>query len=149
MSRDFRSGHQPSALLLTLMEEFAVREEALVVAICAALESDVSWLSDEEILEFLTDAGLAEPGLNRLIRAVYQTLHLQTHFTAGVKEVRAWIIHVGDTASQASSMAILRRASSALSDRLRRLPRWQERGGREGNEYAVQNGDVRHFRFNV
>ena len=113
------------------------------------LESDVLGLSDEEILEFMTDAGLAEPGLNRLIRAAHRILRLPTYVTAGVKEARAWTIYVGGPAPPASSMAILRRASSALSDRCGRLPRLQERGGREGNEYAVPNGDVRHVRFNV
>jgi ribosome-binding ATPase YchF (GTP1/OBG family) len=131
MSREFRSVYQPYGFLFTRMEEFVVREEAPVVAICAALESDISGLSDEERLEFLADAGLAEPGLNRLIRAAYQILRLQTYLAAGMKKVRAWTIHVGDTASQASSMAILRGASSALSGRLRRLPRLQGRGGRE------------------
>src|SRR4030065_54118 len=71
---------------------------------CAALESEISGLSDEEKLEFLTDAGMAEPGLNRLIRTAYQVLGLQTYFTAGVKEVRAWTIHVGDTAPQAAGV---------------------------------------------
>lgn len=91
-------------LLLARMEAFAAGEGAPVVDICAALESEISVLSDDERQEFLADVGLAEPGLNRLIRAASQLLGLQTYFTAGVKEVRAWTIHVGDTAPQAAGV---------------------------------------------
>jgi ribosome-binding ATPase YchF (GTP1/OBG family) len=90
--------------LLTRMEEFAAGEGAPVVAICAALESEISELSDDEKREFLADVGLTEPGLNRLIRVAYQLLGLQTYFTAGPKEVRAWTIHIGDTAPQAAGV---------------------------------------------
>ena len=76
--------------LLTRVEDYAAQEGAPVVAICAAFESEIAVLSDEEKQEFLADIGMKEPGLNRLIRAAYQLLGLQTYFTAGVKEVRAW-----------------------------------------------------------
>ncbi|MGC3975578.1 MAG: DUF933 domain-containing protein [Nitrospira sp.] len=82
--------------LLMRVEDYAAQEGAPVVAICAALESEIAVLSDEEKQEFLADIGMKEPGLNRLIRAAYQLLGLQTYFTAGVKEVRAWTIHIGD-----------------------------------------------------
>ncbi|MBP8116397.1 MAG: redox-regulated ATPase YchF, partial [Nitrospira sp.] len=90
--------------LLARVETYAAQEGAPVVAICAALESEIAVLSDDEKREFLTDIGMTEPGLNRLIRAAYQLLGLQTYFTAGVKEVRAWTIHIGDTAPQAAGV---------------------------------------------
>ena len=146
--------------LLTRMEEFAAREGAPVVAICAALESEISGLSDDEKLEFLTDAGMAEPGLNRLIRTAYQVLGLQTYFTAGVKEVRAWTIHVGDTAPQAAGVihgdfekGFIRAEVISYDDFIacKGEAGAKEKGKMrlEGKEYVVQNGDVMHFRFNV
>ena len=121
--------------LLTRMEEFAAREGAPVVAICAALESEISELSDDEKREFLADVGMAEPGLNRLIRAAYQLLGLQTYFTAGVKEVRAWTIHIGDTAPQAAGVihgdfekGFIRAEVIGYDD----LHRLQGRSGRQG-----------------
>ncbi|MEO5956185.1 MAG: DUF933 domain-containing protein, partial [Nitrospiraceae bacterium] len=146
--------------LLTRMEEFAVREGAPVVAICAALESEISGLSDEEKMEFLTDAGMAEPGLNRLIRAAFQLLGLQTYFTAGVKEVRAWTIHIGDTAPQAAGVihgdfekGFIRAEVIGYDDFIacKGEAGAKEKGKMrlEGKEYVVQNGDVMHFRFNV
>ena len=90
--------------LLARLEKFAASEGAPVVAICAALESEISELADEDKIEFLADIGLTEPGLNRLIRVAYKLLGLQTYFTAGVKEVRAWTIHTGDTAPQAAGV---------------------------------------------
>jgi len=146
--------------LLTRMEEFAAREGAPVVAICAALESEISGLSDEEKVEFLTDAGMAEPGLNRLIRTAYQVLGLQTYFTAGVKEVRAWTIHIGDTAPQAAGVihgdfekGFIRAEVISYDDFItcKGEAGAKEKGKMrlEGKEYVVQNGDVMHFRFNV
>jgi GTP-binding protein YchF len=146
--------------LLTRMEEFAVREGAPVVAICAALESEISGLSEEEKQEFLADAGLAEPGLNRLIRAAYQLLGLQTYFTAGPKEVRAWTIHIGDTAPQAAGVihgdfekGFIRAEVIGYDDFVacKGEAGAKEKGKMrlEGKEYVVQNGDVTHFRFNV
>ena len=90
--------------LLAQLEEFAAREGAPVVAICAELESEISELADADKKEFLADVGLDEPGLNRLVRVAYKLLGLQTYFTAGVKEVRAWTIHIGDTAPQAAGV---------------------------------------------
>ena len=142
------------------MEEYAAREGAPVVPICAALESEIAELPDEDKEVFLADLNLEEPGLNRLIRAAYQLLGLQTYFTAGVKEVRAWTISKGDTAPQAAA-----RDPYRFRERLhpRRGHRYDdfiackgEQGAKEagkmrleGKEYVVKDGDVMHFRFNV
>ncbi len=146
--------------LLTRVEEYAAREGAPVVAICAALESEIAVLSDEEKREFLVDIGMTEPGLNRLIRAAYQLLGLQTYFTAGVKEVRAWTIHIGDTAPQAAGVihgdfekGFIRAEVIGYDDYIacKGEVGAKEKGKMrlEGKEYVVQNGDVMHFRFNV
>ena len=90
--------------LLDRVRQHAAKEGAPVVAICAALEAQIAELSDEDKEVFLADMGLSEPGLNRLIRTGYDLLGLQTYFTAGVKEVRAWTIHKGDTAPQAAGV---------------------------------------------
>jgi ribosome-binding ATPase YchF (GTP1/OBG family) len=117
-------------------------------------------LSDADKQEFLTDAGLAEPGLNRLIRTGYNLLGLQTYFTAGVKEVRAWTIHKGDTAPQAAGVihndferGFIRAEVIAFEDFVKYKG---EQGAKdagkmrvEGKEYVVHDGDVMHFRFNV
>ncbi len=146
--------------LLTRVEEFAAREGAPVVAICAALESEIAVLSDEEKQEFLADIGMKEPGLNRLIRAAYQLLGLQTYFTAGVKEVRAWTIHIGDTAPQAAGVihgdfekGFIRAEVIGYDDYIacKGETGAKEKGKMrlEGKEYVVRDGDVMHFRFNV
>ncbi|MDR4479857.1 MAG: redox-regulated ATPase YchF [Nitrospira sp.] len=146
--------------LLTRVEEYAAHEGAPVVAICAALESEIAVLSDEEKREFLVDIGMTEPGLNRLIRAAYQLLGLQTYFTAGVKEVRAWTIHIGDTAPQAAGVihgdfekGFIRAEVIGYDDYIacKGEAGAKEKGKMrlEGKEYVVQNGDVMHFRFNV
>ena len=146
--------------LLTRVEEYAAKEGAPVVAICAALESEIAVLSDEEKKEFLADTGMTEPGLNRLIRAAYQLLGLQTYFTAGVKEVRAWTIHVGDTAPQAAGVihgdfekGFIRAEVISYDDYIacKGEAGAKEKGKMrlEGKEYIVQDGDVMHFRFNV
>ena len=146
--------------LLTRLEEFAAREGAPVVAICAALESEISELSDEDKIEFLADVGLAEPGLNRLIRVAYKLLGLQTYFTAGVKEVRAWTIHIGDTAPQAAGVihndfehGFIRAEVISYEDFIacKGEAGAKEKGKMrlEGKDYLVQDGDVMHFRFNV
>lgn len=146
--------------LLTRVQEFAAREGAPVVAICAALESEISGLTDDEKKEFLADIGLEEPGLNRLIRTAYELLNLQTYFTAGVKEVRAWTIHVGDTAPQAAGVihgdfeqGFIRAEVIGYNDYIacKGETGAKEKGKMrlEGKEYVVQNGDVMHFRFNV
>jgi GTP-binding protein YchF len=146
--------------LLDRLEEFASKEGAPVVAICAALESEIAELSDEDKKEFLADVGLEEPGLNRLIRVAYKLLGLQTYFTAGVKEVRAWTIHVGDTAPQAAGVihndfehGFIRAQTIAYGDF---ISCGGEAGAKEkgkmrveGKEYVVNDGDVMHFLFNV
>jgi GTP-binding protein YchF len=146
--------------LLDRLEEFASKEGAPVVAICAALESEIAELSDEDKKEFLADVGLEEPGLNRLIRVAYKLLGLQTYFTAGVKEVRAWTIHVGDTAPQAAGVihndfehGFIRAQTIAYDDF---ISCGGEAGAKEkgkmrveGKEYVVHDGDVMHFLFNV
>jgi GTP-binding protein YchF len=146
--------------LLTRVEEFAASEGAPVVAICAALESEIAALSDEDKLEFLADTGMTEPGLNRLIRAAYNLLGLQTYFTAGEKEVRAWTIHVGDTAPKAAGVihgdfekGFIRAEVIGYDDYIayRGEAGAKDKGKMrlEGKEYVVQDGDVMHFRFNV
>lgn len=146
--------------LLTRVEEFAAREGAPVVPISAALESEIAILPDEEKQLFLADIGMAEPGLNRLIRAAYQLLGLQTYFTAGPKEVRAWTIHVGDTAPQAAGVihgdfekGFIRAEVISYEDFMacKGEAGAKEKGKMrlEGKDYVVKDGDVMHFRFNV
>src|SRR5690606_27767415 len=89
---------------LEAVREYAARENAPVVAVCAAVEAEIAVLDDEDRDAFLADMGMDEPGLNRVIRAAYTLLGLQTYFTAGVKEVRAWTIRVGDTAPKAAGV---------------------------------------------
>lgn len=146
--------------LLERVKEFAAAENAPVVPICATLESEIAELSDEDKKVFLADLGLAEPGLNRLVRAGYELLGLQTYFTAGVKEVRAWTIHKGDTAPQAAGVihtdfekGFIRAEVINYDDF---ITYHGEHGAKEagkmrleGKEYIVKDGDVMHFRFNV
>ncbi len=146
--------------LLKRVQEYASQEGAPVVAICAALESEIAELSDEDKQIFLADIGLEEPGLNRLIRAAYQLLGLQTYFTAGVKEVRAWTIHKGDTAPQAAAVihtdfekGFIRAEVISYDDFIAcKGEQGAKEAGKmrlEGKEYVVKDGDVMHFRFNV
>jgi len=146
--------------LLQRVEAYAAKEGAPVVAICASLESEIAELDDADKIEFLKDAGLEEPGLNRLIRAAYQLLGLQTYFTAGVKEVRAWTIHKGDTAPQAAAVihtdfekGFIRAEVIAFDDFIAyKGEHGAKEAGKmrlEGKEYIVKDGDVMHFRFNV
>ena len=146
--------------LLDRVREFAAVEGAPVVAICAALEAEMVDLSDEDKRAFLEDVGLDEPGLNRVIRAAYELLGLETYFTAGVKEVRAWTIHKGDTAPQAAGVihtdfekGFIRAEVIAFGDfiALGGESKCKEAGKMrlEGKEYVVRDGDVMHFRFNV
>jgi GTP-binding protein YchF len=146
--------------LLARLEEFAAKEGAPVVPICAALEAEIAELSDEDKKDFLADIGQQEPGLNRVIRTGYKLLGLQTYFTAGVKEVRAWTIHKGDTAPQAAGVihndferGFIRAEVISFDDFVKYKG---EQGAKdagkmrvEGKEYVVQDGDVMHFRFNV
>jgi GTP-binding protein YchF len=146
--------------LLDRVREHAAREGAPVVAICAATEAQIADLPDEDKMVFLADMGLEEPGLNRLIRAAFDLLGLQTYFTAGEKEVRAWTIHKGDTAPQAAAVihtdferGFIRAEVIAFDDYVSLKG---EHGAKdagkmrlEGKEYVVRDGDVMHFRFNV
>ena len=135
-------------------------EGAQVVPVCAAIEEELSQLEDDERLEFLADLGLDEPGLNRVIRAGYALLGMQTYFTAGVKEVRAWQVHKGATAPQAAGVihtdfekGFIRAETIAFDDFIKyRGEAGAKEAGRlrlEGKDYIVQEGDVLHFRFNV
>ena len=146
--------------LLDKVRAYAAAENAPVVAICAALESEIAELSDEDKKVFLEDIGLAEPGLNRLVRAAYDLLGLQTYFTAGVKEVRAWTIHKGDTAPQAAGVihtdfekGFIRAEVISYDDFIAcNGEQGAKEAGKmrlEGKEYIVRDGDVMHFRFNV
>ena len=146
--------------LLAAVETHAAREKAPVVAFCAALEAEIADLSDEEKQVFLEDMELTEPGLNRLIHAGYDLLGLQTYFTAGVKEVRAWTIHKGDTAPQAAGVihtdfehGFIRAEVIAYAEFIAcKGEQGAKEAGKmrlEGKEYVVRDGDVMHFRFNV
>ena len=146
--------------LLEQVEDYVAKEGAPVVVICAALEAEIAELSDEDKRIFLADTKLEEPGLNRLIRAAYQLLGLQTYFTAGVKEVRAWTIHKGDTAPKAAAVihtdfekGFIRAEVIAYEDF---IIYGGEQGSKEagklrleGKEYVVRDGDVMNFLFNV
>ncbi|QWP78876.1 redox-regulated ATPase YchF [Lysobacter sp. K5869] len=138
----------------------AVAEGAQVVPVSAAIEEELSQLDDADRDTFLADLGLDEPGLNRLIRAGYALLGLQTYFTAGVKEVRAWTVKAGSTAPQAAAVihtdfekGFIRAETIAYDDFIKYKGESGARdAGRlrlEGKEYRVQEGDVLHFRFNV
>ncbi len=138
----------------------AASEGAEIVAICAQIESEIAELDEDEKVEFLADLGMEEPGLNRVIRAGYELLGLQTYFTAGVKEVRAWTVPVGATAPQAAGVihtdfekGFIRAEVTAYDDFITHKG---EQGAKdagkwrlEGKDYVVANGDVIHFRFNV
>ncbi|MCP5344179.1 MAG: redox-regulated ATPase YchF [Pseudomonadales bacterium] len=145
---------------LDRVREIAEAEGASVVPICNKLEAEIAELEDEEKLEFLQELGMEEPGLDRVIRAGYALLGLQTYFTAGVKEVRAWTVRVGATAPQAAGVihtdfekGFIRAEVMSYEDFIqfkgeqgcKDAGRWRL----EGKEYVVQDGDVIHFRFNV
>jgi GTP-binding protein YchF len=146
--------------LLERVKAYAAKEKAPVVAVSAKLEAEIADLSAEEKEMFLADMGMTEPGLDRVIHATYDLLGLQTYFTAGEKEVRAWTIHKGDTAPQAAGAihtdfekGFIRAEVIAYDDyiRLGGEAKSKEAGKMrlEGKEYVVQDGDVMHFRFNV
>ncbi|GAB6140741.1 redox-regulated ATPase YchF [Methylosoma difficile] len=146
--------------MLDSVREFATKEGAMVVPICAAIEAEIAQLDEDEKKEFLEDLGLEEPGLNRVVRAGYQLLNLATYFTAGVKEVRAWTIPVGASAPQAAGVihtdfekGFIRAEVISYEDFIANKG---EQGAKdagkwrlEGKEYTVKDGDVMHFRFNV
>ncbi|MCB1963564.1 MAG: redox-regulated ATPase YchF [Rhodocyclaceae bacterium] len=138
----------------------AAAEGAPVVAVCAKIEAELADLDDDDKQAFLDDLGLEEPGLNRVIRAGYRLLGLQTYFTAGVKEVRAWTVHVGATAPQAAGVihtdfehGFIRAQTIAFDDFVAcRGEQGAKEAGKmrvEGKDYVVRDGDVMHFLFNV
>ena len=146
--------------LLELVKAHAAKEGAPVTAICAKIEAEIADLDDADKEIFLTDIGMTEPGLNRLIRSAYTLLGLETYFTAGVKEVRAWTVHKGSTAPQAAGVihtdferGFIRAEVIAFNDfvTLGGEAKSKEAGKMrlEGKEYIVKDGDVMHFRFNV
>jgi GTP-binding protein YchF len=146
--------------LLENVREFAAREGAPVVAVCAKVEAEIADLSDEDKSVFLEDMGMHEPGLNRVIRAGYQLLGLLTYFTAGPKEVRAWTVSTGATAPQAAGVihtdfekGFIRAETIAFDDYVKfKGETGAKEAGKmrlEGKEYVVHDGDVMHFRFNV
>ncbi len=145
---------------LDAVRAIAEAEGSVVVPVCAAIEAEIAQLDDADKGEFLAELGLDEPGLNRVIRAGYELLDLQTYFTAGVKEVRAWTVKVGATAPQAAAVihtdfekGFIRAEVVAYDDFVacggedgaKKAGKWRL----EGKEYVVQDGDVMHFRFNV
>ena len=145
---------------LTAVQEYAKAENAPVVAVCAAIEAEIADLDDEDKEVFLADMGMEEPGLNRVIRAAYNLLGLQTYFTAGVKEVRAWTIRVGDTAPKAAGVihtdferGFIRAQTIAFEDFIKfKGEQGAKEAGKmraEGKEYVVKDGDVLNFLFNV
>ncbi len=145
---------------LDRLKDYAARQNAPVVAICAKTEAELADMADEDRALFLAEMGQDEPGLNRLIRAAFTLLGLQTYFTAGVKEVRAWTIHIGDTAPQAAGVihtdferGFIRAQTIAFDDY---VAHGGEQGAKdagkmraEGKEYVVRDGDVMNFLFNV
>ncbi len=145
---------------LDLVRERAAGEGAVVVAICASIEAEIAELCEEEKGEFMADLGLEEPGLDRVIRAGYELLGLQTYFTAGEKEVRAWTVKIGATAPQGAGVihtdferGFIRAEVIGYDDYIanngesgaKEAGKWRL----EGKDYIVQDGDVIHFRFNV
>lgn len=145
---------------LDIVKRIAEEEGAIVVAICNKLESEIAELDDDDKAEFLADLGMEEAGLDRVIRAGYELLGLQTYFTAGVKEVRAWTIRKGATAPQAAGVihtdfekGFIRAEVIAFNDFIagngeqgaKEAGKWRL----EGKEYIVKDGDIIHFRFNV
>ena len=145
---------------LDRLRAYAESQKAPVVAICAKTEAEMAEMSDEDKEIFLADMGQTEPGLNRLIRSAFKLLGLQTYFTAGVKEVRAWTIHIGDTAPQAAGVihtdferGFIRAQTISFDDFVAYKG---EQGAKdagkmraEGKEYVVKDGDVMNFLFNV
>jgi GTP-binding protein YchF len=145
---------------LDRLREYAAKQGAPVVAICAKIEADLAEMDDEDKKMFLAEIGQDEPGLNRLIRAAFKLLGLQTYFTAGVKEVRAWTIHIGDTGPQAAGVihtdfekGYIRAQTISFADYIAYKG---EQGAKdagkmraEGKEYVVKDGDVMNFLFSA
>ena len=146
--------------LLAAVEAHAAKEGAPVVSVCAAMEAEIADLSGEDKRVFLEDMGVTEPGLDRVIHAGYKLLGLETYFTVGPKEVRAWTIHHGDTAPKAAGVihtdfekGFIRAEVTAYDDFMAcKGEQGAKEAGKmrlEGKEYVVKDGDVMHFRFNV
>ncbi|TAN12684.1 MAG: redox-regulated ATPase YchF, partial [Burkholderiaceae bacterium] len=146
--------------LLERLKAHAAAQHAPVVAICAKLEADMADMSDDDKAVFLEGMGQTEPGLNRLIRAAFKLLGLQTYFTAGPKEVRAWTIHVGDLAPAAAGVihgdferGFIRAQTIAFDDYVQfKGEHGAKEAGKmraEGKDYVVRDGDVMNFLFNV
>ena len=146
--------------LLDKVRDFAATEKAPVVAVCARTEAEIADLDEEDKEMFLEDMGMSEPGLNRVIRAGYNLLGLQTYFTAGVKEVRAWTIHKGDTAPKAAGVihtdferGFIRAQTISYEDYITyKGEKGAQEAGKmraEGKDYIVADGDVMNFLFNV
>ncbi|WP_133651151.1 redox-regulated ATPase YchF [Paraburkholderia flava] len=145
---------------LDAVRRHAEAENSPVVAVCAAIEAEIADLADEDKEVFLSDMGMEEPGLSRVIRAAFKLLGLQTYFTAGVKEVRAWTIHIGDTAPQAAGVihtdferGFIRAQTIGFADYVAyKGEHGAKEAGKmraEGKEYVVHDGDVMNFLFNV
>jgi GTP-binding protein YchF len=145
---------------LDRVRELAKLEHAIVVPVCAAIESEIAQLEEADRADFLRELHLDEPGLNRVIRGAYALLGLQTYFTAGVKEVRAWTVYRGSTAPQAAGVihtdfekGFIRAEVISYEDFIacKGEAGAKEHGKMrlEGKEYLVREGDVMHFRFNV
>ena len=146
--------------LLDKIVELGKKENAPVVSICAKIEAEISDLEDEDKALFLEELGLTEPGLDRVVRAAYALLGLETYFTAGVKEVRAWTVRKGSTAPQAAGVihtdferGFIRAEVIGFEDFVaNKGEQGSKEAGKmrlEGKEYIVKDGDVMHFRFNV
>jgi GTP-binding protein YchF len=146
--------------LLAAVEKRAVGEGAVVVAVCAAMEAEIAQLDEADRADFLKELGLAEPGLDRVIRGGYTLLGLLTYFTAGPKETRAWTVRKGSTAPQAAGVihtdfehGFIRAEVIAFADYIAgKGEAGAKEAGKlrlEGKEYIVKEGDVMHFRFNV
>ncbi len=142
------------------LKAYAQADKAEIVHICAALESEIAELDDADKIAFLADMGMSEPGLNRVIRAGFRQLGLQTYFTAGVKEVRAWTVPIGATAPQAAGVIHTDFERGFIRAEVIKYDEYIHYQGEskakeagkmrlEGKEYVVQDGDVVHFRFNV
>ena len=145
---------------LDIVKEIADKEGAVVVAVCAEIESELSEMDDEDRAEFMAEMGLTEPGLNRVINSGYALLHLQTYFTAGVKEVRAWTVKQNATAPQAAGVIHTDFEKGFIRAEVIAFDHFIEFNGEagakeagkwrlEGKDYLVKDGDVVHFRFNV
>ncbi|MFC3120615.1 redox-regulated ATPase YchF [Agaribacter flavus] len=145
---------------LEQVKAIAEAENAVVVSVCAAIEADIAELDEEDKADFMEELGLDEPGLNRVIRAGYDLLTLQTYFTAGVKEVRAWTYPTGATAPQAAGKIHTDFEKGFIRAEIVGYDDYIEHNGEqgakdagkwrlEGKEYLVKDGDVIHFRFNV